>query len=383
MKRLFFFTLINFDNWKADGICKKILSQVDVFRQAGYFVELSYFLNMDTYLDIDGKKIRLGEQKGLINKGTACRYILDYIMDKHYDAVYIRYGFAEKYFYRLLKEFRKKTKKIVIEVPTYPYDREFADGFDRKIILLLDKCYRNRLKKYVYRIATFSDHNAVFGIPTIHIMNGIDFNEISARKVGAFKDDSVNIIAVAAMSFWHGYDRLLEGVGIYYHNHGIREVTVHMVGDGPEIDIYKKIVKKWNIENHIIFWGIKQGEELDAIYNRCNIAAEAFGLHRKDVAVSSSLKSREYAAKGLPIITSCEIDIFLNKKYPYIYRFPEDETPIDINRVILFYDRIYKNENENHVVHEIRNMAWQICNIKSTMLPVIQCFKEEDSYRNG
>lgn len=55
MKKLFFFSVVDFTNWETDGICKKILSQAKALRELGYAVDLCYTQNGDTYID-NGKE---------------------------------------------------------------------------------------------------------------------------------------------------------------------------------------------------------------------------------------------------------------------------------------------------------------------------------------
>lgn len=376
MKRLFFFTVIDFANWKTDGVCKKIISQVRAFQEKGYKVDLCYMINGDTYIYTEGKKKCIGKKKGLINKGTVCKYVEKYVKDWTYDAIYIRYGFAEKNFYHLLKEFNKKCDKILIEIATYPYDKEFSEGFDRKIALILDKIYRNKLYKYSKKVVTFSDDKKIFHMPTIKTLNGIDFKNIDIRNIEE-QQDGIHMIAVASMSKWHGYDRLIAGLGRYYQNSQSKKVYLHLVGDGEEIPNYKKQVEDFDIQEYVFFHGMKSGEELDSIYNKCDLAIASLGLHRLGVKLASTLKTREYAAKGLPIITSSEIDIFRSKEYPYIKKFDEDDTVIDVEEIVRFYCDIYEGKNKNDVAKNIREYAASICDMPVTMVEIFEFYDAE------
>ena len=52
------------------------------------------------------------------------------------------------------------------------------------------------------------------------------------------------------------------------------------------------------------------GEPLKALLQQSLLGIDVLGGHRKDYPVSSSLKSREYCAYGIPVITSSPIDYF-------------------------------------------------------------------------
>lgn len=75
--------------------------------------------------------------------------------------------------------------RIALEIPTYPYDAEFAQSpAVRKLKLRIDRMFRCRMARYVDRIVTFSDDTEIFGRPTIRISNGIDFGSIPLKPGG-------------------------------------------------------------------------------------------------------------------------------------------------------------------------------------------------------
>ena len=376
MKKLFFYTVWDFTNAESDGICKKIISQINVFEQYGYVVDYSFTRNGDTYIRKDGEIIKVASYNRIWNKLFANKQLALYIKKNKYDGIYCRYACADWYFIRFLKNsFQNKNCKVIIELPSYPYDEEIRKDIIGKTFLMIDKFHRGRMKRYVDRVTVFSEDKKVFGIPSINTMNGIDFSRVSIRKPGS-QMDVVNIITVATIANWHGYDRLLEGIGKYYEKGGKREVHFHLVGGGhaEEIERLKRIVKKHRIEEKVTFYGPKYGKELDAIYDKCDLAAECFGQHRKNVSGSSSLKSREYMAKGLPVITANNIDVLDGCPPEYCFKCPADETPVDIDSVLNFFDIIYHKKTKEELAKEIRQFAEQICDMKITMKPVADYF---------
>ena len=294
------------------------------------------------------------------------------------DFLYMRRVIHDRSLLKFLREIKKNNEKtkIIYELPTYPYDRELK-GFKNVPYILKDKINRSRLHKYVDRIVTFSNDTVIFNVPTIRITNGIDFVSTKKRKLRTVNHD-INVIAVAVFSFWHGYDRFLRGMGQYYAAGGKRNILLHMVGDGVSMNEYKEIVEKYEIEDKVIFYGQKSGKELDKIYNISNIALECLGSHRKGISISSSLKSREYGAKGLPIITSNKID-YIPDDYKYQLRVPDDESTINMEQVIYFFDRIYQTEGDFEEVNKkIREFAEKNCDISITMRPVVEYILGED-----
>ena len=107
-------------------------------------------------------------------------------------------------------------------------------------------------------------------LKTLKVVNGTDVNSIA--PIQPRKDDGeIHLLAVALFKKHHGYERIINGMNEYYKNGGKRIIKLYMVGDGPEIPMYEKIVKEYNLEDKVIFCGILEGAELDEIYNKCDI----------------------------------------------------------------------------------------------------------------
>ncbi|MDR2547872.1 MAG: hypothetical protein LBC96_10320 [Lachnospiraceae bacterium] len=298
-----------------------------------------------------------------------------------YDVYYIRIyneptDEAFVSFCETVKKINSKSK-IILEFPSFSRD-DLTSTVPLDSIVSDNEDY-SRLRFCIDKIVSYSKDENIWGIPTIRMVNGIEVEAISPRQIKC-KQNSICVIAVASFNYWHGYDRFLEGLGVYYSKGGERDIKLHMVGDGVIVSQYIEIIKKYSLNKRVFMHGIKAGEDLNTIYNRCNIAIESFGNHRRGLTLSSSLKTREYVAKGLPIAGGSEVDIF-NDDYPYYLEFPADETPIDINEIIGFYDRVYPNhKNYGFVNKTIRNFAKYTCDISITMKPVVEYIESIEAF---
>ena len=372
MKKLLYLTTWDFSDGPSAGITKKIKTQIKVFEKNGFSVDYTCLSDNETVFCKDGTSSRLGKV-GRLRKLAGNYYLYKRLKKEKYPYVYNRYGLMDPFYLKLLKALCKNGARIVVEMPTYPYDKERQKGLSWWLLFMVDKLYRMRMKKYVYRIADCSGYDEIFGIPTVRSINGIDFEAVRERKPDD-KSEGINLIAVAGIAIWHGYDRFLEGMGEYYQKGGTENIVFHLVGDGEAVKDYKRIVEKYGLEQHVIFYGVKYGEELDEIYDKCDIGLEGLGCHRKNISLSGSLKSREYMAKGLPFITACEMDI-MNEE-DFVLHVPSDDTPIDISLVLDFYERIYGGYSKQAVADSIRNRAKKKCSIEETMKLVVECFHE-------
>ena len=373
MKRILYYTARDMTN-PSFGINKKIRNQIVALRKQ-FYVDAVYRKN-DHQLILEknnGQEIVLAAGMKRPYKVQGSRFLAEYLKKNTYAGCYIRYVFADREFYKVLKNLSKAHTKTVIEIPTYPYDAEMLDSLENRIVLLLDRMYRNRMKSYVNKIATYSHDSMIFGIPAFQVINGVDFEKIPVA-IHDGQDRTIRMLAVADLAKWHGYDRLLEGMGQYYQQGGKRELHFYLAGQGQELEMYQEIVSRYGIDDKVTFCGSVYGDELDRLYDKCILAVECLGAHRKGLKLSSSLKSREYSAKGLPMITAVDIDIFDVRNYPYVCKFEENETPINIKRVIQFYDDIYDGKDYNIIDGQIRNYAQGLCDMDLVMKPVIDCF---------
>lgn len=360
------------DNF-SDGVNKKIWQQ---FHEMNKKFDM-YLIGYDDdgfilYHDNMNKKIRSNSSNIIHRKHFLYKLASETIRENKIGCVYIRYGYCDPVFLKLLKQI--KGCKIILELPTYPYEAELDRSFKYRVVKVIDHLTRTHMKKYIAKIATFSKDKEIFSIPCINIMNGINVDSISIKKNEEFTE--LNLLAIASMVYWHGYDRLIEGMNEYYKNNGDQKIVLHLVGDGEEISKYKQLVSQYNLENNVIFHGFKSGDALNQLYDKCNIAIASLGMHRMNIFLASTLKTREYGAKGMPMVTSCEIDAFPSKECDFILKFPEDESNIDVNQIIEFYDDLMdKYKNAENLTQKIREETKDKCDMSIVMKPIIDYLK--------
>ena len=365
---------IDFDN--LDGVPKKILCQADALLDVFDVDILSYFDgNVFLY------NVKTGEKKKLINgtsKLAVLRYATTIIKNGNYSYSYIRYPQSDYLFLRMLKAFKSAKVKIVVEIPTYPYDMEGFETTKGKIISTLDRIFRKMIYKYVDRIVTYSKDKEIFNIPTINTINGIDFEKIDYDTEAIDVKSSINLIAVSAMYRVHGYERLIEGLNEYYANDGSRNIILRLIGRGDECSKYEELVKKYNLSKHVIFYGARFGSDLNQLYKENAVGINSLAIHRQGLKNESTLKTKEYAAKGLPVLSSSYVDAFSEEgNEKYVMRIPADETKVKIVDLIAFVDRLYENRDIKSVRDIIREDGKKTCDIRITMKPVIEFFNSQ------
>ena len=355
------------------GISKKIHYQVKGFRENGYEVHLCYYGfagNGHRCRFVDDKVIK-DYGKGVI-AGLRQRIdygcIYDYCKQNGIQFVYARcFQNANPWLIRLFRRLRALGIRTVTEIPTYPYDQEFAT-FPRKqrYELKIDQLFRNRLAQEMSAIVTFSDAQEIFGQRTIRISNGVDFDSIPIHQYQPPKDGSIHLIGVAEVHLWHAYDRLIAGLGEYYNNtQSPCQVYFHIVGGVHPHERYKPnafhpglqaIIDKYGIQDKIIFHGTLFGEQLDQVFNQCCFAIGSLGRHRSGITVIKTLKNREYATRGIPFIYSEQDSDFDDQ--PYVIKASPDESPVDVQEILDFINvHSFKAEE---IRKTVEHLSWKI-----------------------
>ena len=385
MKRFLYIAFKDLSNPYYGGN-SKVRSQCRAFSAYGFDVDLiGRFATETVCIRLDQAATSLGHHRGvvhhprfrsLMDKHNQICDLISFLRDKKYDACYIRYDFSDPMFLRLLKILRPRCGKIVLELPTYPYEAENKYGILSKLRMAVDKCCRRQLHRYIDHIVTFyGGYTKLFGIPVLVISNGFDFSRMSLVR-SDLPTDGIHLIAVSSMREWHGYERMIDGIRRYYQADatGKRNFVLHLVGKGRLYTQYKDLVEQYQLQDHIILEGAMHGEALQSLYERCALGVDSLARHRSGIHVLSSLKSREYAAKGLPIINSCKIDV-IEDDFPYLLRVPEDETPIDMDAIAAFYDRCFTGEKTRQEVGQaLREYMIPRSGMEQTLAPVVQWF---------
>lgn len=348
-----------------NGISKKIRYQVDGFKQGGVDIKLCYIDidgngNQRRMIDNDMLECFDHSLKGKLKKWIDYSAILEYIEKNRVEFVYIRsYHNANPFLTSAVARLKKKGVKVVLEIPTYPYDQEYRGATKTmKFQLMIDQCFRNQLAKHLYAIVTFSDHKEIFGTRAINISNGLDFNAI--RKKNSVNDTSheLHLISVAEIHPWHGFDRLIAGLANYYKTKRGYNVFYDVVGYGVEtyIDELKKMVETHGLKEYVQFHGSQFGEELDKLFDNSDVGVASLARHRSNITHLKSLKNREYAARGIPFVYSEIDDDF--ETMPYVLKASMDETPIDIDRLIEFYQNVH--ETPAQIRQSIHFLSWEV-----------------------
>lgn len=359
---MYYVSYMNLGRTGTIGILNKIISQIKAFEECGYKVLYIYaensilrsnFIEANTN-DFNVKQIRNSIDNILYKENFST-----------VDFVYIRFDIFTYKFLRLLKKISNSKAKILLEIPTYPFigefryylkeallGKKFVKAFKYCVKIIQYPLYSKIMHNYIERIVTFSEDDNIWGIKTTTTFNGIDTNKCVKISFNKRDKHHVTMICVSSCVKWHGYDRVIEGMREYYKKNKEVIVRLKIVGEGPELSFYKQLVNKYNLCPYVDFYGNVTGDDLNKLYNEADIALDAMGRHRVGVLYNSSLKGKEYAFYGLPIVSGTKTEFDNDRSFPFYFRVPADESPISINDIILFVEKIEMITNYRKKIHE-------------------------------
>ncbi|WP_440054176.1 glycosyltransferase [Pseudoalteromonas sp. T1lg65] len=280
------------DTEKTPGVAKKIESTVASAKKLGLSAKSTLFSP-----NLSGA---WGFIKALFNTKT--------------EVVFVRFSsllFPFLFFPLLVA--RLKGAKIVVDVPT-----------PRKSVLVELKTAEPRLVVRIFKqlisllsaswvllpanlIVQYAQESAwyLFGVKhkTLKIGNGINIpNNLPIANAAWCSGDTLNLIAVAQLAQWHGYDRLLKAIAKLEQQPSAPQLQLTIVGEGEALEPLKSLAKALNIDNKVVFTGFLSGAKLDAQFSHAHIGVASLGLYRIGLEEASVLKTREYVARGLSVI---------------------------------------------------------------------------------
>jgi Glycosyl transferases group 1 len=377
MKNLY---LIYFDLYSSSffGVRKKLFWQLKAMNNCGLKTDLAYRSgNKLIIIDADENIKAQYEFTNLWYRAGIHQALMNHLRSYNYTSVYIRFpGLIDFSFYNTLRMLKEKGIITLLEIPTYPIGGEVKSYFkqllnDKKLFTLLikgiggiiHKILSRELKKFTDYVVTFMPFEEIWGIKVIEIDNGVAVNEINKiKKTTINNKEAITLIGVANIDIWHGYDRVLKGISEYLKDdQGInkRKIYFKVVGEGREFSNIKKLANDLEINSCVEFLGMQDGQVLNDLFENADLAVSSLGMHRIGVSNGSTLKTKEYCARGIPFIYA-----YNEKKIPddfeYAIKFSSDEDFINMEKVVSFYDNVVINGNYREDMRDFAktNFTW-------------------------
>ena len=335
-------------------------------------------LNMDVYyLGFDEKHFYLihNEEKEIVSPTTS--WVPMYFHTKVYYDMHqavkkvlkkIRFDYAYwreapiwRSSYVVGKLLHEAGTKILYEIPTCCKKAEEAASLPRRLFSVYANLWRKKLMQYpdVFVCIGDVDFDRYYGKPAVRINNGICLDSVPIRKPEKNKD-AIHILALASMSYWHGYDRLIRSAAQYS---GSVPVVIHMVGgnDGGMLPQWEKLTEELHAENKVIFHGKMYGDELTHMFDLCDVGINSLGLYRKDLEATSELKVREYTARGLPFVCTVDDPALRFADKPFWIKLANDDSVPDMKEIVDFALAMRQEPEHpaNMRAYAQKHMSWE------------------------
>ncbi len=374
------------------GVLNKIIGQINAFQSLGANVDLLYIKNGLYFLKTDNKYersiIRRNKNRIISKSKPLYDWVTNNTGREHYELVYIRYANENISFIKMISHLKSINIPVYLEYPTFPIIPEkklymyfhFKNRHFMKLLFAFISFIEHiilspSLKREIRKAITFSHQSEIYGIPTIKLNNAIDTLKLPLARHNSSQNRYV-LIGVSNISPWHGYDRIIMGMQDYYlaqgkHHMMGKEVIFKIVGDGVEKDHLIKLVEELNIRDKVIFTGPKYGGDLDNEFNNCDIGIGCLAIYRNGLLRASSLKVREYCARGVPFINND--DSVFSEDLPFVKVISNSGEVIDIEELLSFCDQCREN---GYYVDQMRKFAIEHLSWKGEMKKIFDDYAQ-------
>lgn len=344
MKKLLY--IVRYPIYEDFNLRGKFDGQLAAFRNLGLDVYHLVFDREYFYLVHDGKMERICKA----TTGLPMYFHTKVYYDMHkavrkaaelvrFDYVYWRDAPAWRSSYTTARKLHRQGAKLLYEIPTYVKIGETPKNILRRAFYVYADIWEKKMYELLDLIVLIFTEDSrgmttFRGRPALVIDNGVNVDAIPLRSPAPEKD-AVHILALASMSYWHGYDRLIRSLAEY---RGHQKVVVHMVGgnDGGMLPQWQKLSEELGVADKVIFHGKMYGDALKEMFDLCDVGVNALGQYTKNLSATSELKVREYTARGLPFLCSVEDPALEHTDEPFWLRVANDASVPDMAQIVEF-----------------------------------------------
>ena len=277
-----------------------------------------------------------------------------------FDALYLRYMPTFPAALRTVKQLKERGGQLIVEYPTYPIAQENERFFVRSLVFRYTDGILQKINPMVDLYALIGDDcgGTLYGRSAMNTVNGIEVGGLLKHAPRANMKD-IRLLALASMSGWHGYDRILRSLAGYGGDADVRIEFVGGDGDGS-LAKWKLLADELNVTDRVTFHGPCYGDALETIIAQCDLGVGSLGMFRYGLKRGMTLKAREYMARGLPFIGAVDDPALPNDRNFFLH-VANDETPIDMAEVVAFAKAVKADAElpDAMRVYAEENLSWR------------------------
>ena len=365
----------------AGSVQKKVCSQIDALiangvECRGLFFSTDNIEQAEVYPNIDFIQVPKIQAKYFRSTKQRTAYFETLLNQKkvdinQFDFVYFRYPGA----HNLLKKWLTNLKTKVFfehvtaetkEIELYKTENPFKFNISA-ILSLIEFYYLPMLREKFYGssirrkailgicnsedIATYESKAANLNYKTLVLGDAVQTKKF-AIKSNLKLEDEFRIVflkgAVTSADF-NGLDRVFKGIKMYK---GLFNIKFYLFGKNLVAE--KSLIEQLGIGDHVICSDFIQKEQTDIVINNVHLGIGALAVHRKGLKSTSTIKTREYFARGLPFVYGHNDPDFSNniEAQKFCLELEASEQAIDFTQIINWYQEIIQEENLQSEMHQ-------------------------------
>lgn len=358
-KKILYITNVNLDGKFLPGVVSKIKGQLKAMGSNHYETYILYTGDKrELVFQKDNKRIKTYKGARQVNPESGFfSKLMDHLrvswlgsinfsdcysdlVKERFDAIYLRFYLPGSGLIKFLQRVKKDCPStlLLLEYPTLNVLTEMKKrDMVSRVNYYLNRNKIAKLNSSVDHIVTLTKDKRLFGKPAIHMPNGIALEGINPVGVPPFSNKMILIGVTSDCAFYHGFDKVIEGMAEYKKTGGQTEIFFRIISNplSTHVTQLKDLARELNVQDHVSFEMPKTREELAFEYSKAHLGIGTLALHRIGLMDNYSLKHREYAAFGLPFIMSKGDDHF--EASPFVLTVERNDEPLDIQQVIDFY----------------------------------------------
>lgn len=362
----------------SSSVQEKVLNQIRSLKRYGVECH-GLFLTTDNtneafedYRFIQVKKIRSGWFRSLRQRMAIHKTLKEWFK-KHpqeFDFIYCRYPGASRHIASWVRKYGKKIFFEHVTSETYEiklYSKENPIRFNVSswlgnlefyfLPLAYEKLFGRFLRRQVSfgisnseNIAEYENKIAGKNYALLIAGDAVNTSNFERRQIHV-KSGELHLIflkGAATAAEFNGLDRIFKGMADYK---GDRKIHLHLYG--RNLNWENQYVTQLGIASMVSFSDFVDSRLLNSKLEQIDLGLGAFGVHRKGLLSTTTIKAREYFARGLPFIFGHnDPDLSGNPELKSCcMEFPADDTAIDFNQVIQWYDTIKDLEKTADFMH--------------------------------
>ncbi|APS37431.1 hypothetical protein [Salegentibacter sp. T436] len=345
---------INLDIVQHTGIIKKVLSQIEIWKQNGFEVCLfcvtsNHNNKKDTLLSNEESVKLYFEKKGnlpfekikdLFNLNSVFRDVENDIIQYQPDVIYFRNDFNFPFFLKRLS----KRIKLIAEINTNQVEeaqlraKENLKGFLIYLYFrVIDPIFRKHTTGMVAVTNEISKYFLMKGHQVAVIPNSINYKRFSQNTFQTPPENKPRLVFIGSPGMpWHGLDILEE------LSESLPNIHFDIIGTKKE--------DKDNVTYH----GFLSFDKYNSIINNSSAGCGSLALFRNQMDEACPLKVREYLAFNKPIIIAYKDTAFEKYGYPdWVLQLPNSKERI-LNSA-LEIENFIKNSRRFKLTHADTN----------------------------